>query len=105
MIGTKADLKNECDKYGRQIYNPITKENGDRLAREINAVGYMETSAYTGEGVQEAVLMGLQAFFEDFGNQLEYNDKLLLNLAISGGQHDVVFELLEKMPGLDKKGR
>ena len=68
MIGTKADLKNdgEClrklEKYGEK---PITKEDGERLAEVINAVGYVETSAKTGEGVHEAIQMGIKAVLKE----------------------------------------
>ena len=58
LIGTNADLKNDL-----KIKNDekISKVEAQNLAKEINAVGYVETSAKTGEGVKEAVQMGLKA--------------------------------------------
>ena len=58
LIGTKADLKYNCE-------DPITNESGERLAREIQAVGYVETSAKTGEGVHKAIQMGIKAVLKE----------------------------------------
>ena len=55
LIGTKADLKDETQKA------PISKADGDQLAGEINAVGYIETSSKTGVGIKEAIEKGLEA--------------------------------------------
>ena len=70
LVGTQADLKNdsEClkklEKYGKK---PITKEDGERLAEEFKAAGYVETSAKTGEGVHKAIQMGIKAVLKDDG--------------------------------------
>ena len=61
LIGTQADLKYECE-------DPVTNESGERLAREIQAVGYVETSAKTGEGVHKAIQMGIKAVLKDDGD-------------------------------------
>ena len=55
LIGTKADLKDEAQAA------PISKAEGDQLAGEINAVGYLETSSKTGVGIKEAIEKGLEA--------------------------------------------
>ena len=34
---------------------PVTKGEGETLAKEINAYGYYETSAKTGQGVQQVM--------------------------------------------------
>ena len=60
LIGTKADRKNELNVSGHS-QPPITKEQGEALAREINAVGYVETSAKTGQGIMEAIDLGVEA--------------------------------------------
>jgi GTPase SAR1 family protein len=43
IVGTKSDVANRI----------MSVENGQRLAREIGAIGYMECSAKTGKNVQE----------------------------------------------------
>ena len=55
LIGTKADLKDEAQKA------PISKAEGDQLAGEINAVGYIETSSKTGDGINEAIQKVIEA--------------------------------------------
>ena len=107
LIGTKADLKYECE-------DPITREKGERFAREINAVGYLETSAKTGEGVHKAIQMGIKAVLKDdepydltsregYGEQ--YKNKVYLHLAISRGRYDEVSIILGKVMSLEGKGR
>ena len=58
LNGTKGDLKNDYDV-------PITKENGERLAKKIKAVGNVETSAKTAEGVHGAIQIGIEAVLKD----------------------------------------
>ena len=61
LIGTKCDLKE--DRNGleemRRLYGPeakpISKEEGDALARKIKAYAYFETSAKENIGVTEAM--------------------------------------------------
>ena len=65
MIGTKADLKKAPGGIEQPGEAPISREMGERLAKEINAVGYVETSAKTGDGVHEAVKMGLEAALKE----------------------------------------
>ena len=61
LIGTKADLATVPNGSEAAADDPVIKERGESLAQEIKAVGYVETSAKTGEGVKEAVEMGLKA--------------------------------------------
>lgn len=46
LVGTKADLSDNNP-------NAITKEEGDQLAKEINAVGYIPCSAITQDGLKD----------------------------------------------------
>merc|ERR1712066_597405 len=64
LIGTKADLATVPRGVEAAADDPVTREMGEKLAREIQAVGYVETSAKTGQGVKEAVEMGLKAVSE-----------------------------------------
>jgi Ras-related C3 botulinum toxin substrate 1 len=50
LIGTKCDLRNDPNP---QKYNFVAKEDGDRLAKEIGAVKYMECSALTQSHLKE----------------------------------------------------
>jgi len=61
LIGTKSDLKdvnedvrNGLVEAGQAIGNPISVEQGDALAKKINAFAYCETSAKTGDGILNA---------------------------------------------------
>jgi len=48
LIGTKCDLRND----NNQAANLLSKEEGEKLAKEINAVCYMECSALTQENLK-----------------------------------------------------
>lgn len=53
--GTQVDLREDqghVDKLARQKQRPITTEQGDRLARELGAVKYVECSALTQRGLK-----------------------------------------------------
>ena len=66
LVGTKCDLKEnqkaleEMRKLSGPEAQPITKEEGDALAKQIKAYAYFETSAKENIGVTEA----LNAIFE-----------------------------------------
>eukprot|EP01094_Clydonella_sp_ATCC50884_P020996 TRINITY_DN44_c0_g5_i2.p1 TRINITY_DN44_c0_g5~~TRINITY_DN44_c0_g5_i2.p1 ORF type:complete len:255 (-),score=123.27 TRINITY_DN44_c0_g5_i2:453-1217(-) len=55
LVGTKVDLRNaqEADPHA-DTFDPISKEQGEAVAKEIGAVRYCELSAKTGEGLKEA---------------------------------------------------
>ena len=61
LIGTKCDLKEDKEAlekmrraYGPEA-RPISKKEGDALARKIKAYAYFETSAKENIGVMEAL--------------------------------------------------
>eukprot|EP01114_Cavostelium_apophysatum_P003885 TRINITY_DN14025_c0_g1_i1.p1 TRINITY_DN14025_c0_g1~~TRINITY_DN14025_c0_g1_i1.p1 ORF type:complete len:271 (+),score=87.12 TRINITY_DN14025_c0_g1_i1:233-1045(+) len=65
LVGTKIDLRE--DKHpdpNSGKFEPITVEQGQKMADEINAIKYMEVSSKTGKGVQnvynEAVAIALK---------------------------------------------
>ena len=60
MIEDERALK-ELQKTSGQKAKPASKSEGQALARKINAVGYFETSALTGKGVQEAFQAAIDA--------------------------------------------
>lgn len=54
IVGTQVDLRDDqavLDKLGRQKQRPVAPEAGERLARELGAVKYVECSALTQKGV------------------------------------------------------
>ena len=66
LVGTKIDLRDDVatlEKLAKNKQTPLTKEMGDKLAKEVGAVKYVECSALTFEGVKEvfdeAILAGI----------------------------------------------
>ncbi|KAJ9115704.1 hypothetical protein QFC20_001031 [Naganishia adeliensis] len=56
LVGTKIDLRTSIAEIGlmrAQGTTPITKEEGEAVAREIGARAYLECSSRTGQGVAE----------------------------------------------------
>jgi cell division control protein 42 len=67
IVGTQIDLRDDpsvVEKLSRQKMRPVTAEQGDRLAREIGAVKYVECSALTQKGLKnvfdEAIVAALE---------------------------------------------
>lgn len=55
LVGTKTDLRNDADTIARlqdKKMQPIGQDQGDRLAKEIGAVKYLECSALTQQGLK-----------------------------------------------------
>ena len=58
IVGTQVDLRDDnavLEKLGRQKQRPVAPEAGERLARELGAVKYVECSALTQKGVSRPV--------------------------------------------------
>lgn len=54
-MGTQIDLRDDTqviEKLARQKQRPVTNEQGERLARELGAVKYVECSALTQKGLK-----------------------------------------------------
>lgn len=67
IVGTQIDLRDDpavVEKLARQKQRPITVEMGERLARELGAVKYVECSALTQKGLKnvfdEAIVAALE---------------------------------------------
>ncbi|KAL6927676.1 Rho GTPase [Hanseniaspora valbyensis] len=67
IVGTQVDLRDDkviLEKLQRQRLRPISKDQGDRLARELKAVKYVECSALTQRGLKnvfdEAIVAALE---------------------------------------------
>ena len=56
LVGTKVDLRKDesiIKQLKQQNQAPITTEQGQQLAQEIGAAGYLECSAITQEGIKQ----------------------------------------------------
>lgn len=67
IVGTQVDLRddpNVVEKLSRQKMRPVTTEQGERLAKELGAVKYVECSALTQKGLKnvfdEAIVAALE---------------------------------------------
>jgi len=55
IVGTQVDLRDDqavIEKLARQKQRPITTEQGERLAKELGAVKFVECSALTQRGLK-----------------------------------------------------
>lgn len=55
IVGTQVDLREDgavIEKLARQKQRPVQPEAGERLARELGAVKYVECSALTQKGLK-----------------------------------------------------
>jgi len=67
LVGTQVDLRDDgaiVEKLAKTKQKPISSENGDKLARELRAVKFVECSALTQKGLKnvfdEAILAALE---------------------------------------------
>ncbi|KAK3089034.1 hypothetical protein FSP39_000282 [Pinctada imbricata] len=67
LVGTQLDLRDDAttiDKLAKNKQKPITTEQGEKLARELRAVKFVECSALTQKGLKnvfdEAILAALE---------------------------------------------
>jgi GTPase SAR1 family protein len=54
-VGTQIDRRDDSqviEKLARQKQRPITNDQGERLARELGAIKYVECSALTQKGLK-----------------------------------------------------
>lgn len=65
LVGTKSDLRNDAElqrKLKEQNQVPVTHQQGAALARQIQAIRYMECSALNQEGIKEVFTEAVRAF-------------------------------------------
>jgi cell division control protein 42 len=67
LVGTQIDLRDDAgtiEKLAKNKQKPITLEQGEKLAKELKAVKYVECSALTQKGLKnvfdEAILAALE---------------------------------------------
>ena len=76
LVGTKADLRNDILESRVPFENdkrPITTEMGEKLAKDVDAVKYVECSALTRDGVQNVFDEALRVAIDHM--QKEENQK------------------------------
>lgn len=62
LVGTKLDMRNDPETtLDKKEF--VTTEEGNKLAKEIGAIGFMECSARTKEGVTEIFSRILDQYF------------------------------------------
>ncbi|CAF95379.1 unnamed protein product, partial [Tetraodon nigroviridis] len=65
LVGTKSDLRSDPDtqkKLKEQNQTPVTHQQGAALARQIQAVRYMECSALNQDGIKDVFSEAVRAF-------------------------------------------
>jgi len=68
VIGTKIDLRNAgaADPVTGK-HTPIDKAMGEKLAKDVDAIGYMECCALDGTGVQELFMAAVDVVMKERG--------------------------------------
>ncbi|XP_046559799.1 cdc42 homolog [Haliotis rubra] len=65
LVGTKKDLRegysDDIQQLQRDGQNPVTFQRGQRLASRMNAVGYVECSALTQDGLKDVFEAAINA--------------------------------------------
>ena len=67
IVGTCVDLRDDpvvVEKLSRRRMRPVTAEQGERLAKEIGAVKYVECSAMTLKGIKNVFDEAIVAVLE-----------------------------------------
>ncbi|MEQ2173310.1 hypothetical protein GOODEAATRI_030837 [Goodea atripinnis] len=65
LVGTKSDLRNDSEiqrKLKEQNQAPITNQQGVNLAKQIQAVRYMECSALNQDGIKEVFAEAVRSY-------------------------------------------
>ncbi|CAF1091192.1 unnamed protein product [Didymodactylos carnosus] len=77
LIGTKIDLRRneeEIEKLAKSKLKPITREQGEKMAREFRAYAYVECSALTQENLKQTFDNAILAALEPKKNQRPSSD-------------------------------
>ncbi|USP77829.1 hypothetical protein yc1106_05103 [Curvularia clavata] len=96
IVGTQVDLREDNavkDKLSKQRMAPVKKEDGERMARELGAVKYVECSALTQYKLKdvfdEAIVAALEppASKKEGGERKKAEPSLALNLSPTTNTH------------------
>lgn len=72
IVGTQTDLRDDPsvkDKLAKQRMQPVRKEDGEKMARELGAVKYVECSALTQYKLKDV--------FDEVGNEFDFHHRIL----------------------------
>lgn len=67
LVGTKIDLRDELyvlDELSEKNQKPITLQQGQKLAKDVGAINYLECSSATQHGVQELFDYAIRAVLD-----------------------------------------
>ena len=67
LVGTQIDLRDDAatiDKLAKNKQKPLSEEAGDKLAKKLRAVKYVECSALTQKGLSDVFDEAILATFE-----------------------------------------
>lgn len=65
LVGTKSDLRGDADtqrKLKEQNMTPVTHHQGAALARQIQAIRYLECSALNQDGIKDVFAEAVRAY-------------------------------------------
>jgi cell division control protein 42 len=75
IVGTQVDLRDDSqviEKLARQKQRPVASEQGERLARELGAVKYVECSALTQKGLKNVFDEASAQFTSDYLSESQH---------------------------------
>jgi len=81
VVGTQVDLRDDpqvIEKLQRQKQRPVAAEHGERLARELGAVKYVECSALTQKGLKNVFDEVRQALIQACSFRADFTDGLTI---------------------------
>lgn len=77
LVGTKDDLRDDphvLDELHERNQNPISLGQGQKLAKDVGAIRYIECSAATQSGIQELFDYAIRSVLDPPGAKLEAKD-------------------------------
>ena len=98
IVGTQTDLRDDLavrEKLSKQKMQPVRKEDGDRMAKELGAVKYVECSALTQYKLKDV--------FDEVRSSPRGTPSWSLSMYANPSLHQAIVAALEPAP--KKKGK
>ena len=76
LIGNMVDLRNDSDTISelkRNNEQPVSKSQGEDMAKQVGAIGYLECSALTQEGIGEVIQEACWASYQSLEDEGKKN--------------------------------